>query len=138
MNGTAVINVDFLTEKYVELRDRKAAIEKKAAEDVAALQVLLKGIENKLKEIMTLSGVTSLKTPHGTAYIAHKDSATVADWEVLLGYIRANQDWCLLERRVSKARVKELMEEDRNGKFTKPPPPGVNFQQFEEVNVRRS
>jgi hypothetical protein len=132
------VNVDQLTAKYVELRDRKAAIEKEAEIQVNKINVLLEGIEGKLKEVMTVNGVTSLKTPHGTAYIAYRDSATVADWEAVLGFIRTNGQWGLLERRVSKAMVKELMEEDRNGKFTKPPPPGVNFVRFEGVNVRRS
>lgn len=132
------MNADVLTAKYVELRDRKAAIKKAAEIQEAELQVLLDGIEGKLKEIMTEQGVRSMKTDHGTAYIAYRESATVADWEALLAYIRGGDAWDLLERRVSKAAVKNRMEEDRNGEYVNPPPPGVNFVRIEGVNVRRS
>lgn len=132
------MNADALTMKYVELRDRKAAIEKEAEIQVNKLKVLMDGIEGKLKEIMTTNGVTSLKTPHGTAYIAYRDSASVADWDVLLDFIREKEAWDLLEHRVSKTAVKDRMEEDRNGQFVNPPPPGVNFVRFEGVNIRRS
>jgi hypothetical protein len=132
------MNADMLTAKYVELRDRKAAIKKAAEIEEAKLQVLLDGIENKLKEIMTETGVKSMKTDHGTAYLTYRESATVADWDVLLNHIKEKGAWDLLERRVSKAAVKEVMAEDRNGEYTEPPPPGVNFVRIEGVNVRRS
>jgi hypothetical protein len=132
------MNADMLTAKYVELRDRKAAIKKAAEIEEAKLQVLLDGIENKLKEIMTETGVKSMKTDHGTAYLTYRESATVADWDVLLNHIKEKGAWELLERRVSKAAVKEVMAEDRNGEYTEPPPPGVNFVRIEGVNVRRS
>ena len=132
------MTADTLTAKYVELRDRKAAIKKEAEIEEAKLQVLMEGIEGKLKELMTSLGVKSMKTAHGTAYIAYKESATVADWTVLLDFIKQKEAWDLLERRVSKTAVKDRMEEDRNGQYTKPPPPGVDFTRIEGVNVRRA
>ena len=78
-----------------------------------------------------------MKTAHGTAYIAYRESATVADWDVLLGFIKKSEAWDLLERRVSKSAVKDRMEEDRNGNYHQEPPPGVNFVRIEGVNVRR-
>jgi len=131
------VNVDDLTAKYIELRDRKAKIRKEADEAEAALDVIQDAIGDKIREIMHANGVTSLKTPHGTAYIAYRESATVADWNVLLGFIKKSEAWDLLERRVSKSAVKDRMEEDRNGNYTHEPPPGVNFVRVEGVNVRR-
>lgn len=132
------MNVDMLVEKYVELRDRKAAIKKEAEEAEARLTKLMDIIELKLKETMTLTGTKSLKTDHGTAYITYKESATVADWDVLFDFIKRSENWDLLEHRVSKTAVKDLMEEDRHGNYVNPPPPGVNFTRLEAVNVRRS
>ena len=130
--------MDDLTAKYVELRDRKAAIKKEADDETAKLSALQEKIEDKIKEIMHANGVTSLKTAHGTAYISYKESATVADWDALLGFIRSNEAWELLERRINKTACKDMMEQDRNGAYTHPPPPGVNFTRSEGVNVRRS
>lgn len=131
------MNADNLTAKYVELRDRRAGLKKTYEEEDGKLVALQDAIADKLKEIMHENGLTSLKTPHGTAYIAYRESASVADWEVLLGYIKAQEAWDLLERRVSKSAVKDRMEEDRNGNYTHPPPPGVDFVRIEGVNVRR-
>lgn len=132
------MNIDTLTAKYVELRNRKAEIEKKAEEEKRKLTKIMEAIELKLKEVMHEQGSTSVKTPHGTAYIAYKESATVADWEAVLNYITMNERWDMLERRVSKATVKSIMDEDKDGNYVNPPPPGVNFTRFETVNVRRS
>lgn len=132
------MNVDTLTAKYVELRDRKAAIKKAADEETAKLDILQEKIEDKIKEIMHVNGVTSLKTPHGTAYISYKESATVADWDVLLAFIKKEEAFDLLEKRVSKTACKDRMEQDRNGQYTNPPPPGVNFVRLEGVSVRRA
>jgi len=131
------VNVDDLTAKYIELRDRKAKIKKEAEDAEAALSALQDAIGDKIREIMHEMGVTSLKTAHGTAYIAYRESATVADWDVLLGFIKNQRLGNLLERRVSKSAVKDRMEEDRNGNYHQEPPPGVNFVRIEGVNVRR-
>jgi hypothetical protein len=132
------MKIDTLTAKYVELRDRKAEIEKQAEIEKKKLTVIMDAIEEKIKEKMHEQGSTSIKTPHGTAYIAYKESATVADWEAVLGYITSNERWDMLERRVSKTAVKSIMDEDKDGNYTNPPPPGVNFTRFETVNIRRS
>ncbi len=132
------LSADFLVERFVDLRDRKAALKKKCDEETAALDKLMDAIEGKIKEELNAQGATSIKTPHGTAYIAWKESATVADWDAVLGYIKEHEAWELLEKRVSKAEVKMIMEEDRNGQYQNPPPPGVNFVRVETINVRRS
>jgi hypothetical protein len=132
------MNVDDLTAKYIELRDRRAKIKKEAEDADSELTKIQDAIADKIKEIMHGLGVKSVKTAHGTAYIAYRESATVADWDVLLDYIQTHEAWDLLERRVSKTGVRERMEEDRNGNYTNPPPPGVNFVRLEGVNVRRS
>src|SRR3972149_4198947 len=69
------MNVDDLTAKYIELRDRKAKIKKKAEDAEAALTTIQDAIGDKIREIMHANGVTSLKTAHGTAYIAYRESA---------------------------------------------------------------
>lgn len=132
------LNIDQLVAKYVELRDRKTAIEKKAEADKAELTKIMDAIEGKIKEQMHQLGVKSMKTDHGTPYISYKESATVADWDVLLPHILETENYDLLERRVSKTAVKTFMEEDRHGNYTNPPPPGVNFVRVETINVRRS
>ena len=132
------LNADVLTAKYLEIRDRRAALKKGYEAEDGKLKHLMDGIEDRLKTMMHELGAKSLRTEHGTPYIAYQESATVADWDALLTYIKECEAWDLLERRVSKTGVKNIMEEDRNGQYQNPPPPGVNFTRFEVVNVRRS
>ena len=79
-----VLNADQLVNKFVELRDRKAAIKKELETKEAELTKMMDAIEDKLKELMHETGAKSMRTEHGTAYITYRESATVADWETLL------------------------------------------------------
>ena len=131
-------NVDTVVAKYVELRDRRSEIKAKYEAQDAELEELMEKIERWLKAKMDQLGLKTANTPHGTAYKIHKEYASVADWEEMLEYIRQHEAWGLLEKRVSKKTLKEIMSPDANGEYTQPPPPGVNFVREETVQVRRS
>lgn len=132
------MKTDVLVGKYVELRDRRAALKKDYESHDKQLRDLMEKIENKLHAMLVEAGETSKKTPYGTVYKTIKDYANVADWVATLEFIKENEAWGMLERRVSKTEVKSLMAPDENGKLTKPPPPGINFVQVETVGIRRS
>lgn len=57
------VNIDQLCAKFVELRDRRTAIEKQAETDKAKLTKIMDAIEDKIKAIMHEQGTTSLRTP---------------------------------------------------------------------------
>lgn len=132
------MKTDMLVGKYVELRDRRAALKKDYEAQDKQLKDLMEKIENKLHAMLVEAGETSKKTQYGIVFKTMKDYANVADWESVLEFIKDNEAWGMLERRVSKTEVKTLMAPDENGKFTKPPPPGVNFVQVETVGIRRA
>jgi hypothetical protein len=77
------------------------------------------------------NGIESAKTADGTAYQTVRTSATVNDWDVLLTHIVENKLWELLERRVNKTAVEEIIEAAGE------PPPGVAIRRERRVNVRR-
>jgi len=131
------VSTDVLVAKYVELRDRCTAAKKRYEAEVAPMKELMVKLEDKLQEILDNIGANSLNTDHGTVFRTYKESATVGDWNALLDYIKENDQWSLLERRVSKTHVKELMEEARDGSYRNPPPPGVNLVRIAAVQVRR-
>ena len=131
------LNVDLLVTKFVELRDRRTALKKQYEAEDGKLIELMDKIEAKFAELLDATGSNSFATDHGTVFRAYKESARVADWNALLDYIREEDEWSLLERRVSKAYVKELMEEQRDGSYRNNPPPGVDFTRIASVQVRR-
>jgi hypothetical protein len=131
------MNLDQLTGKYVELRDRRSVLKKQYEQDDASLKVIMEKIEDRLREMLTDMGANSANTAHGTVYKTYKEFANVADWDMVLNFIRDNERWDMLERRISKTAVKDIMHQTPEGTYLNPPPPGVNFSRTEVVQIRR-
>lgn len=123
--------VDEVIAAYVKLRDKKAAIEAKAKEEVATVKEKMIKIETWLKAQADEQGVTGFKTEAGTAFITTTDFANVADWDAVVQWVKENDAYDLLERRVSKTAVRGYLE--ANSEL----PHGVNYGTKVEMNVRR-
>jgi len=121
-----------LVEKYIKLRDAKAALAKQFKEKAALLEGPMDKIEALILQEFGKQGIESARTDSGTAYKSVRTSATVADWEATLGFIVENRAWEMLERRVSKEAVVAFREEHDDL------PPGVNYREEITLNVRRS
>jgi len=128
----AQFTVDEAVQKYMKLRAKKSELEGTVKEQVADLKEQMSMIEAWIKQQADTLGVTSFKTEHGTAYVTKTDFANVADWDAILDYIKANDAYHLLERRVNKAAVREII--DDTGDII----PGVNFASKLGVNIRKS
>lgn len=124
--------MDAIIEKYIKLRDGKAQLVQKHKEKIQGIDSVLARIEAALLEEFREMGVQSVKTDAGTAYVQLRTSAGVADWDAVLAYIRENEEWGMLERRVNKSAVESFREEKNDL------PPGVNWREEQVVNVRRS
>lgn len=129
---TSGVTVDLVVAKYVETRDLIAEKKKAYEAEVADLKVLQEKREAWLKGQLDASGVESMRTHHGTCFIDWKDSATVADRETFLEWVRVQEAWDFLENRVSKTAVKQRLDEGLE------PPPGVNYVKLKGVKVRRA
>jgi hypothetical protein len=119
-------------EKYIEYRDKKAELKTKYEADVEDLDKKMAKIEAALLEAFDKTGMDSAKTKSGTAYIAVRTSASVADKEAFMEYVKAKEEWPLLEVRASKTGVEQFksIHEDL--------PPGVNWREERVINIRRS
>lgn len=119
-------------EKYIEYRDKKAELKTKYEADVEDLDKKMAKIEAALLEAFDKTGMDSAKTKSGTAYIAVRTSASVADKEAFMEFVKAKEEWPLLEIRASKTGVEQFksIHEDL--------PPGVNWREERVINIRRS
>jgi hypothetical protein len=124
-------NVGDIIRTYMKLRDQKAAIEAETKDRVTAIKEKLNKLEAWLKDKADEQGVTSFKTDFGTAFLTTTDYANVADWDQVLGFIRENDAYDMLEKRISKVAVRGYIETN------KAVPPGVTYGTKLEVNVRR-
>jgi len=128
---TMTVNVDDVVATYMKLRSQKEAIEAEVKDKVSTLKAKMEKLEAWIKEQADLQGVTSFKTKHGTAFLTTTDYANVADWDAVLGFIRDNEAYDMLEKRISKVAVRGYIEQ------TKAVPPGVNYGTKLEVNIRK-
>jgi len=125
------VSVDSVVATYMTLRKQKEAIEAEAKDRVAEVKAKMEKLEAWIKVQADTMGVTSFKTPHGTAFLTTTDYANVADWDVMLSFIKDNDAYDMLEKRVSKIAVRGYIEQ------TKSVPPGVNYGTKLEVNLRK-
>lgn len=128
----SAVKVDLIIEKYIALRDKKEELAKLTKEKIAAFDVVLERIEVVLLGVMNKTGTTQLKTKGiGTAFQSTKVGIKVRDWDETFSFIRENEQWDMLEHRVSKTAIEAWRTEHNDL------PPGID--RFEEitVNVRR-
>jgi phage host-nuclease inhibitor protein Gam len=118
---------------YIQLRDKKAEMKADFDASIAPLNDKMEKLEAKLLDVFNKTGMDSVKTEHGTAYTAVRTTASVADREAFMEFVKANEEWSLLEVRASKTAI-EQFRDSNNDEL----PPGVNIRSERVVNIRRS
>ena len=125
------VNVDDVVATYMKLRSQKESIEAEVKDRVSVLKAKMEKLEAWIKEQADVQGVTSFKTKHGTAFLTTTDYANVADWDAVLDFIREQEAFDMLEKRISKIAVRGYIEAN------KAVPPGVNYGTKLEINIRK-
>lgn len=126
------MKIDDVIGATIKLRDKIDGLKKAHKEQLAPLNDQMMKLENYLQHQLQGQGVSSFAAKGvGTAFLQNCTSATVEDWAAILGWIRANEAWDLLEHRVSKTVVQDYIESTGSA------PPGVKVSTEIEVRVRR-
>jgi hypothetical protein len=118
---------------YINLRNARAELKQKYDEEDALLKLKQQKIENMLLAHMNETGQTSGKTPFGSFYKQEDVKAMGSDWDALYRWIKENDAFEALERRITRTFVTKYMEEN-NGAI----PPGVSVHREYVVRVRKS
>lgn len=124
--------ISLVVSKFMELRTRKEMLEEEHKQKVKVINSALRQLESYFLKYLDETGQTSIKTPEATVFTKTNDYAQVADWDELLAFIRENETYEFLEKRVSKNAVRDYIE------ATKSVPPGVNYGTKISLNVRRA
>jgi hypothetical protein len=125
------VTVDQAIAAYMKLRTKKTEVEAQIKEEVAQLEASMEKIEKWIKTQADALGVTSFKTPHGTAFLTTKDYANVENWDAVLGFIKDTGAYDMLNKAVNKTAVRGYIEQN------KAVPPGVNYGTKVDVSVRK-
>ena len=126
------MKISELVAKYVELRDKKAEFKNEYEAKVAKLDEVLDKIESTLLKTFETTGMDSVKTEFGTAYTTERTTASVADKDAFMSFVKAREDWHLMEVRASKTAIQQYKDEHQDL------PPGINWRSERVVNIRRS
>lgn len=118
---------------YIQLRDKKAQMKSDFDASVAPLNEKMEKLEAKLLDVFNKTGMDSVKTEHGTAYTAVRTTASVADREAFMDFVKANEEWSLIEVRAAKTAIEQFRDNNDNEL-----PPGINIRSERVVNIRRS
>lgn len=126
-------SVDRRVEKYIQLRDARAANTKAYEAVDKAFKECLTSIEASLLADTHAQGVKGFKTEKGTVYTEERMQASIADEAVFFDFVRESGDLDFFERRLKVGHLKEWAE-DHDGQI----PPGLNIFRELGVKVRRA
>ena len=125
------VTVDAVIKKYMKLRSQKEAVEAEIKERVDKIKADMAKLEAFLQAKMDADGLTSFKSEHGTAFLTTTDFANVEDWDAVLRFIREEEAYDMLEKRVSKTAVRGYIEANKEV------PPGIKYGTKLGVNIRK-
>lgn len=126
------VDFDAVVDRYVQLRDLKKEKKEEYDRAVENIDIAMERIENFFIKSLTAQGMESVKTGSGTVYLTSKTSATVADRDKFLEYVRENDEWAMLDVKVNKTAVKEYRDANQDL------PPGVGWSEIKAAGVRRA
>jgi hypothetical protein len=121
-----------LVKDYRDERDNLALKRKQYKEEEARAKGRMAEIAMQLRELSDQLGCKSFATEHGTAYRVENESFRVGNWDEVLDYIKATDNWQMLEKRIAKLATKEIFDD------TGIMPPGVEYEKEIDFVVRKS
>lgn len=118
---------------YLKLREQKAAMADRHKDEMAPLNEKVTKLEAFMLDLLNKAGVDSMAFKGvGTMFKKEATSVTAEEWDATLDWIKANNAWEFLERRVSKTVAMEYAE--AHGEY----PPGLKVTIATVVQVRKS
>lgn len=133
MEPQEVVSTDRLIEAYVKIRDTRTEAKQEFESKDEAFAKQLKVLELELLEICKAQGADSIKTRAGTAIRTIKSKYWTGDWDSMYNFIRENDAFLLLEKRLHQTNMRQFLDENPNIK-----PAGLNIDSEYAVTVRRS
>jgi hypothetical protein len=127
------IDVSRLTAVYVAIRDRRSEIKRIYEAEDEQLKAQLETIEGAMLKHLNDHGMESVRTDAGTFYKQEEIKPNIVDDKAFFQWIKDNNAFDAMQRRVSVTFVKEFMD-SHEGKL---PPPGIQVSREYVCRVRK-
>jgi hypothetical protein len=118
---------------HINIRDARNKARKEYEEADAELKQAQQKLEAVMLDHLQKNNTESVRTEVATFYRQEEVTPSASDWNALYDWIKDNDAWDALERRIKKTFVKEFMEM-HDGAL----PPGVSVFREYIVRVRRA
>lgn len=131
VNAENVITVDAVIAAYIKTRDLRDEIRRRHKDELAPINERLEKLGAWLHKKLLADGLQNVSVKGvGVAFFKDAVSVTVEDWDATLDFIKSNDAFDLLERRVSKSAYELYHEEGITV-------PGVKITREKEIHVQR-
>lgn len=127
------LDPDKMVRTFQKIKAKREQLKREFAaadEELKSKQALL---QSMLLKFLTDSNLSSARTSTGTIYKQTKILPRAADWDVFYTWVRENDAFDFLEKRITRDAVKRYMEENDGL-----PPPGVSIFSEIEVGIRKN
>lgn len=134
LDTTNVVNeaVNKRIAQYVQIRDELAKKKEAYENSIKPLVEVQNLLTGWLQEFLDQAGAESVKTKHGTCYQNTRYSASLADPDAFMAFVRSTNNYDLLDRKANVTAIREFVVEKNVL------PPGVNLSAIKTVGVRRA
>lgn len=116
--------------QYREIREAIERVKEKHEQELKPLRDIQEILSGRIRVFMETNKLENLRTKHGTATISTRYTATVADAEAFMNFVK-DGNWDLIERRANSTAVRAYTEEHKHL------PAGVNLSAVQTVGIRR-
>lgn len=123
---------DGIIGQFVQLRDARSAIKADYEAQDRILKLEMECREAWLLDTLNTIGASSLKGSAGTAYVTEQTRSNCGDWPLFWQYIKDNNRFDLLEKRVSQKPIRDMIEAGDDL------PPAISTFTERVVTIRRS
>jgi len=130
---TPSIPLDKLTEVYIKIREHRQRKARAFEDEDKLLEEQLQVIEQHMLEVCKQNNASSIRTEHGTVIRQIKSRYWTNDWDSMYAFIKDNNAFGLLEKRLHQTHMKEFLSENPDKL-----PMGLNVEREYNIVVRRS
>ena len=126
------MKIDDVIAAYLTLRKRKEETAARHKEEMAPINDQMHKCAAWIQQQLQNQGLTNMKSESGIAFLQTDTTVSVKDWDATFEWIKSNNHWQFLERRVSKSVVQDYIE------AYKEVPPGVSVTSEISAHIRKS
>jgi hypothetical protein len=125
-------DAESLVSAYINIRDERDRIISQQKQALKELELQLEAVSKALLEICKENKLDGFRTDFGTVSQITKTEYWTNDWDSLYKFIKENDAFHLLHKRVNQSGMKEFLEENPDLH-----PAGLNVDQEYSIRVTR-